>query len=173
MRVLLSRLDARDRALFARWALDAGSALPSRRAWAALTHLGGTASSVLAALLPLVAGGALAGAAREACVSLAVSHLVVQAVKRTVGRPRPSRGLPIAALVAEPDRFSFPSGHATAALAVALAYALAFPLAGLVLLPVAFLVGCSRVVLGVHYPGDVLVGQAIAVTTGLAVHLAA
>ena len=41
--------------------------------------------------------------------------------------------------------------------------------ATLPLVIVAFLVGASRVVLGVHYAGDVLVGQLIAVLAGLVV----
>lgn len=64
-------------------------------------------------------------------------------------------------------RGSPPSGHATAALAVALSCALAFPAFAPLLVPFAVLVGWSRVVLGVHYPGEVMVGQLIALGTVL------
>ena len=59
------------------------------------------------------------------------------------------------------DRFSFPSGHtlhAAAFTAVALAY---YPMLAWLLVPFAILVGMSRVVLGLHYPSDVLAGAAI------------
>jgi undecaprenyl-diphosphatase len=116
--------------------------------------------------LPLLLGGAIAGVAERALITLVASHLVVQLVKRTVGRPRPSRALVRTALVAEPDRFSFPSGHATAAMSVAFVYASAYPSLALPLVALAGAVGISRVFLGVHYPGDVLIGQLLAVVTG-------
>ncbi|MDB4878070.1 MAG: putative rane protein [Gemmatimonadetes bacterium] len=165
--VILARLDARDRALFQRWSVRERASRTTRVFWTVLTHLGGVSCSVAAATLPLLSHGALGAAARQALATLIVSHLVVQLVKRTVGRPRPSLGVGCHALVHEPDRFSFPSGHSAAAMSVAFVYALAFPALAVVLIPLAMLVGMSRVCLGVHYPGDVLIGQLIAVLTAI------
>jgi undecaprenyl-diphosphatase len=163
--MILSRLDTRDRVWFLRCAL-ADSSRRSRFLWRILTNAGSATCTILAVTLPLLLGGAIAAVAERALVTLVLSHLVVQLVKRTVGRPRPSRGVGSAILVAEPDRFSFPSGHATAAMSVAFVYASAFPSLALPLVALAGAVGMSRVFLGVHYPGDVLIGQVIAVVTG-------
>ena len=59
------------------------------------------------------------------------------------------------------DEFSFPSGHTLHAVSfttVAIAYV---PWLALLLIPFALLVGASRVVLGLHYPSDVLAATAI------------
>lgn len=167
--MLLTRLDARDRALFVRFSVRDRWPRHARVFWTTLTHLGGVSCSVAAAIAPLTASGPLGLAARHALQTLVVSHLIVQLVKRTVGRPRPSRFLDCRALVEEPDQFSFPSGHSAAAMAVAFVYAVAFPPLAVVLIPLAVLVGASRVCLGVHYPGDVLIGQLIAVLTAIPV----
>lgn len=164
---VLARLLARDRALFLRIARGEDSGGVVNVFWKGLTHLGGATLTVLAAVVPLMAGGVLAGPARRALATLVLSHLVVQLVKRTVGRARPSRSIDCAALTEEPDRFSFPSGHAAAAMSIAVAYAAAFPTAATPLILSAALVGMSRVVLGVHYPGDVLIGELIAVLTAI------
>lgn len=164
---LVPRLDAGDRALFLRCALLETTPRVARLFWTVLTHLGGSTGSIAAATLPLFMAGAVHDAAVHATATLVLSHLVVQLIKRTVGRPRPSCRTACTALAAEPDRFSFPSGHSAAAMSVALAYALAFPALATPLLIVAGLVGMSRVFLGVHYPGDVLMGQLIAALVGV------
>jgi undecaprenyl-diphosphatase len=166
---LLVRLGAHDRALMLRCAISPAAPRASRVGWAAVTHLGGTGASLGAAGLPWLACCELHRAAKLALATLVISHLLVQLVKRTVGRGRPSSWGDLDAAIHEPDRFSFPSGHATASLAVALPYAMVFPRwAGLLLL-LAVLVGFSRVRLGVHYPSDVLVGQLIALATAIGV----
>ncbi|HEX3534278.1 MAG TPA: phosphatase PAP2 family protein, partial [Gemmatimonadaceae bacterium] len=124
--MLLTSLDSRDRLLFLRCAL-AHSSRRSRLVWTILTYAGGATCTILAVILPLLIGGSIGDVAERALVTLAVSHMIVQLVKRTVGRPRPSRGVASTILVAEPDRFSFPSGHATAAMSVAFVYANAYP----------------------------------------------
>jgi undecaprenyl-diphosphatase len=163
---LWQRLDARDRALFIRWVISELTPVRSTRLWRALTHLGGLRISVGAVLLPWLGSGiALRSAARDALLALVLSHLVVQVVKRSVMRRRPTDVERVGAFVEVPDCFSFPSGHACASMSVAFAYGLHFPTIAVPLVALASIVGFSRVRLGVHYPGDVLVGQAIAMVT--------
>jgi len=162
---LLVRLSSHDRALMLRCAMRPAAPRASRLGWTAITHLGGTIPSLVAAGLPLLACCELYRAGELAMASVVLSHLLVQLVKRTVGRGRPAITCELSAIIREPDRFSFPSGHATASFAVALAYAMVFPSWSGPLLLLAGLVGFSRVRLGVHYPSDVVVGQLLATLT--------
>jgi undecaprenyl-diphosphatase len=166
---LLVRLTSHDRALMLRCAMSPAASRMSRLCWAAITHLGGTVPSIVAAGLPLLACCELYRAGELTMASVVVSHLLVQLVKRTVGRGRPSLGCDLSAIIQEPDRFSFPSGHATASFAVALSYATVFPRWSGPLLLLAVLVGFSRIRLGVHYPSDVVVGQLLATLTTILV----
>jgi undecaprenyl-diphosphatase len=163
---LFLRLDARDRALLTRCAIDGSASRAVRLFWLTVTHLGGAFCAVTLAVLPFLVGGLSERAGVDAAMTLVVSHLLVQVVKRTVGRPRPMLGASYATLIKAPDRFSFPSGHSAAAMSVAFAYAAAYPHFAAPVLLVAMAVGLSRVALGVHYPGDVFVGQLMAVLTG-------
>jgi undecaprenyl-diphosphatase len=108
-----------------------------------------------------------------ALLALSLSHLVVRVLKRAVARPRPcdATGRPLA-LVDLPDPFSFPSGHAASAMAMAVTLAWGEPSLTPVLLAVAVLVCASRVTLRVHHVGDVIAGAAIGVAGAMvAVHL--
>ena len=134
------------------------------RAMRALTHLGDAAVTV-GVTLALVLGAApgLERAGRLAAFALVVSHLAVQLLKRTISRSRPRLPVGVVSLVRAPDRFSFPSGHAASSLSVALGLATALPQPlGTVVVTAACVVGLSRCYLGVHYPGDVVMGWLLA-----------
>jgi undecaprenyl-diphosphatase len=118
-------------------------------------------SLALAASLGFFPGYEHAGAV--AAFSLAFSHLLVQVLKRVLQRPRPSLPVGISSLIKIPQCFSFPSGHATAAFSLALPLALAAPWpVGIPIFLLGTSVGLTRCYLGVHYPGDVLAGWALA-----------
>ena len=96
-------------------------------------------------------------------------------LKRWTRRPRPfASDRRIFALVRPLDEFSFPSGHtlhAVAFTAVALSH---YPALGWLLLPFTASVALSRVVLGLHYPSDVLAATAIGgLLAALSIRLAA
>lgn len=164
---LLTRIDARDRALFLRFALGAAPRRASAIFWSTITHLGGARCSIGLCLAAGVLESVTGAMVWRALLVLGVSHAIVQVIKHLVHRERPSVGLSVNALIHVPDRFSFPSGHSCAAMAVALAFAGFAPSFAVPLLGLAMVVGLSRVMLGVHYPGDVVAGQFIALLTEL------
>ena len=83
-------------------------------------------------------------------------------LKQGTLRPRPYEvHAHIAAGAVPLDRFSFPSGHTLHAVCFSTIAISAFPVLALPLVPLAVTIALSRVVLGLHYPSDVLVGGLI------------
>jgi undecaprenyl-diphosphatase len=85
--------------------------------------------------------------------------LVYKWLKGATERPRPYQACPsIRCLTAPLDRFSFPSGHTLHAVVFSLVATAYYPALGWLVWPFAALVALSRLVLGLHYVSDVLVG---------------
>jgi len=87
-------------------------------------------------------------------------------VKRVVRRHRPTDPS-VQVLVGTPSRLSFPSSHATSTTTAAVVYGglLRRPLTPVLVPPMLV----SRLVLGVHYPSDVLIGSALGGVMGAVV----
>ncbi len=94
------------------------------------------------------------------------AHVAAVLIKRVVRRHRP-RDPAVAVNVGTPSELSFPSAHATSttAASVLMAPLTGLPLPALLVPPMAL----SRMVLGVHYPSDVLVGAAVGAVVAKAV----
>lgn len=99
----------------------------------------------------------------------ALAPLVTNLIKPLVARERPIWDVPLAS----ESTFAYPSGHATAGIAVILAVGVAIGsllrnrvLAAFVVLTfgiVGVCIGLARIVLGVHYPSDVVGGWCVAI----------
>ncbi|MBW8846729.1 MAG: phosphatase PAP2 family protein [Burkholderiales bacterium] len=96
----------------------------------------------------------------------AVDLALYYALKRSTRRRRPfERCGDIHACLKVPDAFSFPSGHTLHAFAFALLLSSFHPALAPLLWSFAVLVGLARVVLGLHFPSDVLFGALIGIGT--------
>ena len=128
------------------------------------THLGGATATIAIGVL-LLPFSATRPMGLAALIANTASHLAAQLLKRRFLRPRPHLVLDaLSPLIPIPDEFSFPSGHACAAMAVAASVAAAAPVGvGAAAVTLALFVALSRVYLRVHFVSDVLVGCALGV----------
>ncbi len=86
-------------------------------------------------------------------------------LKKMFKRPRPCDFLMnLTAHVTPSDKFSLPSGHTAAAWLMASIIAHYYPPFALLAYGWATLIGLSRVLLGVHYPTDVIAGSLLGIT---------
>ena len=139
-----------------------------RTIFAAVSRLGdGVFWYLLMGLIVLFGGDAgLPASAHMAATGVAALALY-RGLKHWTRRPRPfATDRRIFALVRPLDEFSFPSGHTLHAVSftvVALAW---YPMLAWLLIPFSAGVAASRVVLGLHYPSDVLAATGIGVALG-------
>jgi undecaprenyl-diphosphatase len=125
----------------------------------------------------LVRGPARRGARRAvvaAGLSAGLGLFVAQFISHAVNRPRPFVADPSGVHVFTPHAADpgFPSDHATAAFAIAVAIMLRDRRWGTVALVFATVLAVGRVAMGVHYPSDVLGGAALGAICALALYAA-
>jgi len=73
--------------------------------------------------------------------------------------------------VLPPDQFSFPSGHAMSAFAIAVPLCIFYPQLQAALLALSISIAISRVILGMHFVSDVIVGSMLGSGLGYGAYL--
>ncbi|MGB9781214.1 phosphatase PAP2 family protein [Caldanaerobacter sp.] len=137
-----------------------------------ITHVGGPAFTIFVTIfLAFFGKNSVRTSAIEALFSLVSSHLFVQFLKKKYSRLRPYMVFRDTNTFRQLLRdYSFPSGHATASFSLAMTFSMFFPNLAIIFIPVAVLVGLSRIYMGLHYPSDVLMGFLIGMTFSYFTH---
>jgi undecaprenyl-diphosphatase len=159
---LLARIDAAEYGLCRALNRGAARTLP-RRIFRIASRLGdGIVWYLLILALPLLYGAAAFRPAIVMALTGALGVILYALLKRLFVRERPFITHTAINRAAAPlDRYSFPSGHTLHAVSFTWQACAHFPELAWVLLPLAALIAGSRVVLGLHYPSDVLAGAAV------------
>ena len=109
---------------------------------------------------------------RLVLIAFSIERSLYLILKNTLKRQRPQQVVAhFTSIVSPADQFSFPSGHTMAAFLLA---GLSILSLGLIALPLylwACAVGCSRVILGVHFPSDIIAGACLGSTLAFTITL--
>jgi undecaprenyl-diphosphatase len=150
--------------------LNHGAAFPvPRLIFQVASRLGdGIIWYVLIFALPVLYGRQAFRPAVVMALTGALGVVVYKVLKRAFVRERPFITHEAIDLAMPPlDRYSFPSGHTLHAVSFVLQATIHFPQLGWVLIPLALTIAASRVILGLHYPTDVLAGAVLGASLGL------
>ncbi|MEQ6388164.1 phosphatase PAP2 family protein [Bacillaceae bacterium S4-13-58] len=133
-----------------------------------ITHLGGAVVTITGSLLLILLGDTtLRACGLASALALTVSHIPVHILKKIYPRHRPYIVVLNTKVIEKPLKdYSFPSGHTTAIFSVIIPLIM-YTNFDILLFILAFSVGLSRIVLGLHYPSDVLVGSILGMLTGI------
>jgi len=131
--------------------------------FAAVSRLGdGVVWYSLMALMALTQGDDGLRASAMMAISGLTGVTIYKLLKSNLVRERPYIGHPNIRVGSQPlDRYSFPSGHTLHAVLFTIIAVAWFPALAAVLIPLTVLIALSRVILGLHYPTDVIVGALI------------
>ncbi len=137
-------------------------------------HVSHTGNGYLYPLVPLII--LLTGADKPllfiqlAIVAFGVERMIYFFAKNSFRRKRPANILPgYASVIIASDEFSFPSGHSSAAFLMTTLLVIFYGPLFAVLYFWSSAVAVSRVILGVHFPTDVLVGSTMGTLIALSV----
>ncbi len=112
--------------------------------------------------MPLLMGWEGLKASLQLSVVGLVSLMTYRQLKTRFVRERPFvRWIGIKCQMPPLDRYSFPSGHTLHAVAFSAVACSHMPMLAWLLIPLALMIAASRVILGLHYPSDVLAGAAL------------
>lgn len=167
LKKVLYQLHALDEAIFY-WLFEKTSALRKTRLAFWFSRSGDGPYYALFAILVAVAtveGSGLFVKRLVYAFTLEVPLFIL--LKQILRRTRPSLRPKYSPIITPADKFSFPSGHSTAAFLFAILVITSFPVWTSAVYLWAVLVAVSRVALGVHYPSDVIAGAALGTGIGL------
>jgi undecaprenyl-diphosphatase len=122
---------------------------------------------MLIGTLALCFGAEGRSVALQCAVAGVVGLAIYRALKNVLVRERPYMTHAAIVCAGKPlDRFSFPSGHTLHAVSFTVIVCSSLPQLALLLVPIAALIALSRVVLGLHYPSDVVAGGLLGALIG-------
>lgn len=98
----------------------------------------------------------------------AVMFVCVSVLRKIINRPRPYEKLKISPLIKKDKKGeSIPSRHVFSVFMIATAFLYVLPALSIPLFIIGVLLSAVRIIGGVHYPSDILVGAAIGIISGI------